>query len=352
MSKRHEDDSADDVPSKKANLLEDVDELEKKLLVAEREMEELQAVISKNKARVEQESVFNCNQEMDEKGSADLELTNQLEVLKKSILKMKSQKNRLLNPVCLSSDLYADIFKKANREKMFPIQKLKDFLKFFLIGKEAERAIAQFMKQRTMITFYDDSFYWHSGGVDFELTYCNFSENLIKLIIPYVTKVFFICEIPAKFYRLFFETLSKNQEQKSFKISRLRHANDIVIEALKKLNDRNIPIKLSYPEKEVLLDLPDVHFDILKIGEWKNSLKDWDCSVNEWFHFLATNSLPCTFTKLHIPYFEFTGIHEWGEKVVVNVEELFFKWDFDASSDELDLESDNDDGSGDDEDHS
>uniref|UniRef100_A0AC34QEN4 DUF38 domain-containing protein n=1 Tax=Panagrolaimus sp. JU765 TaxID=591449 RepID=A0AC34QEN4_9BILA len=320
MSKRHGDDAADDVPSKKANPIENVDEIEKKLLNAEREMEELQAVIANNKVRVEGESVFNCNQEMNEKRSADLELTNQLEVVKESILKMKSQKNRLLNPVCLSSDLYADIFKEANPRKI--TTQLEDVLKFFLIGKEAERTIAQLMKQCVQIDLYDDVLYFNN----FRLTYCKFSENLIKLIIPYVTKVNYRCENPENFHRSFFETLFQNQEQKSLTISDLNHANDIVVEALKKLNDKKIPIKLSYPEKEVLLDLFGVHFDILEI-------EDLDYSFKKWFHFLATNSLPCTFTKLQLPHVELRSKHKWGKEVVVNVRELLITWDFNLDDD-------------------
>uniref|UniRef100_A0AC34QF26 DUF38 domain-containing protein n=1 Tax=Panagrolaimus sp. JU765 TaxID=591449 RepID=A0AC34QF26_9BILA len=325
MSKRHGEDSDADVPfSKKANLTEDVDELEKKLLVAEREVEELPAVISKNKARIDylQELIFNLNQELNEKKSANLELNKQLKVFKNSILKMKSQKNRLLNPVCLSSDLYDDVFKAVNEQKV--IMKLKDVLKFFLIGKETHLPIVQLMRQCVQIEFKDDKFYWENDDAALDLTYCKFSENLIKPIIPYVTKVRLDCENPTNFNRLFFEILSKNQEQKSLTIWNLKHANDVVVEALKKLNEKNIPIKLTRPSKEVLLDLPGVHFDILKI-------KLLDCSFKEWFHVLVC--MPCTFTKLQLPHFEWGNRQIWGEAVVVNAKELLITWDFDRDYD-------------------
>uniref|UniRef100_A0AC34QL69 Uncharacterized protein n=1 Tax=Panagrolaimus sp. JU765 TaxID=591449 RepID=A0AC34QL69_9BILA len=322
MSKRHGDDSADNVPSKKANLIEDVNELEKKLLNAEQEMAELQAVIANNKARVEQESVFNCNQEMNEKKCADLELTNQLEVVKESILKLKSQKNRLLNPVSLSFPLYADIFKEVNHQKK--VLNLKDVLKFFLIGKETHLPIVQFMRKCVQIEFKYTGIYWKNGDANIKLPYCKFSENLIKRIIPYVTKVSLDCENPANFQRLFFETLSKHQEQKSLEIRNIWFVNNIVIEALKKLNELNVPIKLCYPLfARVLHELPGVHFEILKIGG----------NIKKWFHFLATNSLPCTFTKLQLPHVQLRSRQEWGKEVVANVEELFITWDFNLEDD-------------------
>uniref|UniRef100_A0AC34QCG2 DUF38 domain-containing protein n=1 Tax=Panagrolaimus sp. JU765 TaxID=591449 RepID=A0AC34QCG2_9BILA len=241
--------------------------------------------------------ISNCNQEMDEKTSANLELNKQIEVVKKSILKLKSQKNRLLNPVCLSSDLYADILEEVSRQQI--MLKLEDVLKFFIIGKEAQLPIVQFMKQCVKMKFFDDYFLCENDDAALRLTYCKFSEILIKPIIPYVTK----------------------QEQKSLTISYLKHVNELVIEVLKKLNDRNIPIKLSHPEKKLLFELPGVHFDILKIGKW-------DSSIKEWFHFLATNSLPCTFTKLQLPHVEWRSREEWGEEVIINVEELLITWDF------------------------
>uniref|UniRef100_A0AC34R7C0 DUF38 domain-containing protein n=1 Tax=Panagrolaimus sp. JU765 TaxID=591449 RepID=A0AC34R7C0_9BILA len=107
---------------------------------------------------------------------------------------------------------------------------------------------------------------------------------LVQSIAPYVTKVCFDGKVTANYQQLFFESLSKNQ--RNVTIKNLRKVDEILIETVKKLNEKNIFVTLKNPEDDILFKLSGLRFDCLKLSITKDE-----------FSFFIWNNFPCTFSK-------------------------------------------------------
>uniref|UniRef100_A0AC34Q279 Uncharacterized protein n=1 Tax=Panagrolaimus sp. JU765 TaxID=591449 RepID=A0AC34Q279_9BILA len=318
MPKRRIDDVADDGSlAEKQNVPTTVDELENKLLNAEQKLERL--CISKTKREVEslEKMGEDSRGEIEEKRNAIVGMNKQVEFLKKSILKIKSEKNRLLNPVHLCPELYADVFDEVFKRIPVYFGQLEHVLKSFVIGKEAAVGVTQTLKDYGRLTLNKDKINVRSSRKTSMFDYCKFSEKLLQLIAPYTTEVCFDETDFVRSHQVFLESLIESQKQKKLLIRKLQYTNQFVIGAVKKLNEKNIPVTLHDVTKEILLNLPGLEFDCLEI-----------CCSEEWFHFLADNSFPCTFNKLDLSDINLSILESWGEKTIGHFKELSFKWTF------------------------
>uniref|UniRef100_A0AC34Q0N8 Uncharacterized protein n=1 Tax=Panagrolaimus sp. JU765 TaxID=591449 RepID=A0AC34Q0N8_9BILA len=271
--------------------------------------------------------VEDAHRQIKQKESAIVGMNKQFELSKKSILKVKSEKNRLLNPVQLSPELYEDVFNAVFRPVVNMVANIvaSTVVNLFLVGQEAAICINQILKKCTKMMFYNDKILLESGERTFRFDLNNFSGKLVQLSVPYVTEVSFTTDEScnsAKSHQLFFESLSKNQKQKHLKIIGLKEENSHVVEALKKLNDKNIPVALHYAAIKVLLNLSGLHFDILKI-----------CDSRDCFDFLTNKALSCTFRKLDFSGIDIISSHIWEANIIPNVEKVSFQWDFSCTID-------------------
>uniref|UniRef100_A0AC34Q4P2 Uncharacterized protein n=1 Tax=Panagrolaimus sp. JU765 TaxID=591449 RepID=A0AC34Q4P2_9BILA len=147
----------------------------------------------------------------------------------------------------------------------------------------------------------------------------------IQLFAPYVTEVCFNDYYSS--HQLFFQALSEDQKQKKLTIVNLKRVNEFVIEALKKLNDKNIPVSLHDPAKQVLSEQHGLHFDELWIS---------DISVNFMTRYrLPSLKVPCTFRKLNLSDIKCSNLHSWQGKVILNVEEVLLRLAFQSTLDEF-----------------
>uniref|UniRef100_A0AC34Q0C5 DUF38 domain-containing protein n=1 Tax=Panagrolaimus sp. JU765 TaxID=591449 RepID=A0AC34Q0C5_9BILA len=266
-----------------------VKKVDEELLDAVQKLDQLNVTIQESNKEIEiwKGMVKELLQKISEKENLVVQMVKQVEVSKKCILKIQSKKNRLLRPVQLCSTLYGDIFNTGLQFK--PFEHLEKLLPLFLIGKEAKNGLVQVLKHYDQLTFTDHNICFRSLSKVIFADYSKFSTMLVQLLAPYVTKVCFDGEVPANYQRLFFENLSKNQYQRKLTIRNLKKVDGFVIEAVKKLNEKNIFVTLKYPENNVLLELPGLHFDCLKISIAKEAFFIW-------------NNFPCTFSKLNIRF--------------------------------------------------
>uniref|UniRef100_A0AC34RNC0 DUF38 domain-containing protein n=1 Tax=Panagrolaimus sp. JU765 TaxID=591449 RepID=A0AC34RNC0_9BILA len=218
--------------------------------------------------------------------------------------------DRLLNPVHLSFDLHADVFNEVSKKC------IKDL---FLIGKEAVICISQVLRNGLKLEFSYRHIYFESVNGMFQSDSDNFSKKLVQLFAPYVTEVsfnYYKNSGSPESHHLFFEALSKDQKQKKLTIVKLRVVNEFVIEAVKKLNEKNIPVTLHDPVKELFLNLPGLHFEELSIS------KDWYDDNCFFFEYLTRNHLPCTFRKLNASDVHLRNSVLEKENVILDVEEV------------------------------
>uniref|UniRef100_A0AC34R9F3 Uncharacterized protein n=1 Tax=Panagrolaimus sp. JU765 TaxID=591449 RepID=A0AC34R9F3_9BILA len=253
MPKRKAENVNDEVPSSKKQNLNFVPQKTEKLFKAEQKMKTLGVTLQKTKCEFEiwKNLMKKCRQKMKEKRIAVSKLSNQFKTSKESFLKIVSEKNRSINPVQLSPALYVDVFDSAFRQKGDVIR-LETIFHLFFIGKDAGISIIQLLRCCTKLTLCDLKIVIENCERIFNFYCCNFSKKLVQLVAPYATEVFIKGGDSGIFHRLFFEALSKDQKQKNLTIVHLRKIDIFVMKSLKKMNEKNIPIKLCEPSMQLL----------------------------------------------------------------------------------------------------
>uniref|UniRef100_A0AC34RFT7 DUF38 domain-containing protein n=1 Tax=Panagrolaimus sp. JU765 TaxID=591449 RepID=A0AC34RFT7_9BILA len=266
-------------------------------MISAQKRSNIATVFSQNIVKMSEIHADDIVEKVAEKENVVAKMNDQVEASKKCILKIQSKKNRLLRPVQLSSALYGEIFNMGLQFKS--VLYFQELVPLFLIGKEAKNGLVEVLKSYKNLEFYNDRISFKNVPKYIFGNYSKFSTMLVEFIAPYVTKVCFIGEVhlTANYDQLFFESLSKNQNQRYLKIWYLKKIDEFFIEAVKKLNEKNIPVELKCPEKKLLLDMPGLRFDRLKI---LTSIKEF--SVFIW------NNFPCRFSKLHIQFNNLIGI--------------------------------------------
>uniref|UniRef100_A0AC34RFC8 Uncharacterized protein n=1 Tax=Panagrolaimus sp. JU765 TaxID=591449 RepID=A0AC34RFC8_9BILA len=149
----------------------------------------------------------------------------------KNYRKFKSKKDRFLNPVHLYPELYKDVFVESlhqvNKEEA-----KNPFVCYMMIGKEALPAFVELLQQSVELNFCNSNSIKLQLDEKVSVIFQNqpFCVGLVKMTIPFITKVCFNDCGNDEAYFLFFETLSKEQRQEKLTIVGLKHVNKLIIE--------------------------------------------------------------------------------------------------------------------------
>uniref|UniRef100_A0AC34Q540 Uncharacterized protein n=1 Tax=Panagrolaimus sp. JU765 TaxID=591449 RepID=A0AC34Q540_9BILA len=251
--------------------------------------------------------------------------TMEKQLLKKktNVLKLQSQKNRLLNPVSLCSDLYVDVLINAlnvlaSQSSPWWILKEMNIFKFATIGKEVFAAVCQLLKQTETLSVHENVFHCSSNRWrwQFELYACSAPkkvfENFIRMAAPNVSVVWFT-NGSEKYSDAFFDALSKESNQTVLEIHDLPKVNDITKLALENLVRKGILVRFTSIKENLLSSLPPCHFEFLNMdADELNSLRN----------------MKCTFRKLELSYTAYRAVdlNKFSTDFVIDgVEEILLK---------------------------
>uniref|UniRef100_A0AC34QAK9 Uncharacterized protein n=1 Tax=Panagrolaimus sp. JU765 TaxID=591449 RepID=A0AC34QAK9_9BILA len=244
---------------------------------------------------------------------------DKLSLKKTNVLKLQSQKNRLLNPVSLCSDLYFDVLIKAiaSQSSLWSVKKMNIF-EFTRAGKEGFAAVCQLLKQAERLTLSDSvrfrfsNFLIRQDVCDVGLVSKKALENFIRIAAPNLSFVRFDYG-SEKYSDAFFDALSKESNQTILQIYDLPKVNDITKLALQNLVQKRVLVRFTSIKENLLSFLPPCHFESLNMAANElNSLRN----------------MKCTFRKLELSGIAYRAINldEFSADFVIDgVEEILLK---------------------------
>uniref|UniRef100_A0AC34R2T3 Uncharacterized protein n=1 Tax=Panagrolaimus sp. JU765 TaxID=591449 RepID=A0AC34R2T3_9BILA len=174
--------------------------------------------------------------------------TMEKKLLKKktNVLKLQSQKNRLLNPVSLCPDLYFDVLVNAiaSQSSVSGVKKINIF-EYAKVGEEGVAAVCQLLKKAERLTLSNSICFGFSSlrigqyFLDARLAPQIALENFIRNAAPNLSFVEFNYG-SEKYSDAFFDALSKESNQTILEIHNLPKVNDITKLALENLAQKKV----------------------------------------------------------------------------------------------------------------
>uniref|UniRef100_A0AC34QC35 Uncharacterized protein n=1 Tax=Panagrolaimus sp. JU765 TaxID=591449 RepID=A0AC34QC35_9BILA len=205
---------------------------------------------------------------------------------KMNLLKLQSEKNRLLNPVRLCPDLYSDILAAIVRNH----RNFDEIIKFAMVGEEALVSIVSLFQEAEELNLHKQvrfGFGNQLSDYNYYSIFCDGSHNFVKKLatvaIPFVKRVSFGGN-NEKWQDFCFEVLSKDSRQKELEISGLEKVDGLVKMALKNLVEKGVLIKFKFDENQIWNDLPPYQYESLIFRDFHTDfmtrMKEVKCGFN------------------------------------------------------------------------
>uniref|UniRef100_A0AC34QVR0 Uncharacterized protein n=1 Tax=Panagrolaimus sp. JU765 TaxID=591449 RepID=A0AC34QVR0_9BILA len=280
MSKRSASDFQESSDSKKPKCLDNVEEIEEEIIAQSKNSEQLR----KNLSEKESEAAFlrkmaaDTKQRAEQADSGIVELKEAVAASDKQILKLKSTKNRMLNPVKLSNPLYDYLLLEVLQT--CHSMRGERLIKFMMAGKEFLYSVIRFLKQRGCVTLTQKKI---SIGYccDLELDFTESSQCILKLVLPIITLLEFEAErIDCQDF--IFEQLGKNRQEQELSIYGLKtyiQINSVFTAALQKLHENGTRISFDDCVDHHLPKLPAIKIERLETDNLGRCLEAIDRSL-------------------------------------------------------------------------